>query len=214
MTIESIAGIKAERDAALAQAAAEHADLLDHMALLLDADGMIDRVRQERDAAVADAERYRWLRDNVLGMDTVADPDNMVQVWTGTDPATCVYGKTLDAAIDAARKDTGTCGGREMSDIRDRFEAWFEANAKYIEPADWFQWMGAAWQAAEAQAARRCAEIADRLAVDYRAKYKGLPRALIGVRRGGSYDPHDDGISDGATLVGDAIRTEFPEAFK
>jgi hypothetical protein len=47
-----------------------------------------------------------------------------------------------------------------MSDSRERFEEWREANAKYIEPADWFQWMDAAWQDAEAQAVRRCAEIA------------------------------------------------------
>lgn len=49
-----------------------------------------------------DAERYRWLAANALAMDAVADPDNFVRVWHGTDPAGCSYGKTLDEAIDAA----------------------------------------------------------------------------------------------------------------
>jgi hypothetical protein len=49
-----------------------------------------------------DAERYRWLAANVLAMDADADPDNLVRVWYGTDPAGCAYGKTLDEAIDAA----------------------------------------------------------------------------------------------------------------
>ena len=60
------------------------------------------QARAECERLRADAERYRWLRDNALGMDSVADPDNMVQVWHGTDPALQSYGKTLDAAIDAA----------------------------------------------------------------------------------------------------------------
>lgn len=77
-------------------------------------------------------------------------------------------------------------------DSRDRFEAWFEANAKYIEPADWFQWMEAAWQAAEAQAARRCAEICD---TDY-------------------YTENGWGITKADLRCAAAIRAEFPEAFK
>ncbi len=53
-----------------------------------------------------------------------------------------------------------------MTDSRQRFEAWFEANAKYIEPADWFQWMDAAWQAAECEAARKCVEWISAWALD------------------------------------------------
>ena len=97
-----------------------------------------------------------------------------------------------------------------MTDSRQRFEEWV-AQMAVTTVGGINAW--SAWQAAEAQAVRRCAEIADRLAVEYRAKYKGLPGA-DGIRRGGSYDPHDDGISDGAALVDDAIRAEFPEAFE
>jgi hypothetical protein len=43
-----------------------------------------------------------------------------------------------------------------MSDSRQRFEAWCEENSKYIQPADFFPWMEAAWQAAEAQVAKAC----------------------------------------------------------
>ena len=43
-----------------------------------------------------------------------------------------------------------------------RFEAWFEVNAKYIEPADFWPWMEAAWQAAEAETARRCVELVEK----------------------------------------------------
>lgn len=60
-----------------------------------------ERLRKASDDS-KDAERYRWLAQNAWAMDTVADPDNFVQVWHGTDPACCSYGKTLDAAIDAA----------------------------------------------------------------------------------------------------------------
>lgn len=65
------------------------------------------RVTKERDALREDAGRYRWMCNNALGMDSIADADsdNMVQVWSGVDPALCFYGKTLDEAIDAARKE-------------------------------------------------------------------------------------------------------------
>lgn len=120
-----------------------------------------------------------------------------------------------------------------MSDSRERFEAHIrrvwnitdDADARfllqmhdentYVYTQVKNAW--AFWQAGRAdgvaETARRCAEIADRIAVDYRAKYKGLPGA-DGIRRGGSYDTRDDGISDGAALVEDAIRKEFPEAWK
>jgi len=71
-----------------------------------------------------------------------------------------------------------------MNDSRQRFEAWREANAKYIEPADFWPWMEAAWQAAEAQAVRRCYELA-----------------------------HEQGFRLGHQ-VRDTIRQEFPEAWK
>lgn len=61
-----------------------------------------EALRADIDALRADAERYRWLRSNALAMDAVADPDNLVSVWHGTDPAMKSEGRTLDAAIDAA----------------------------------------------------------------------------------------------------------------
>jgi hypothetical protein len=72
-----------------------------------------------------------------------------------------------------------------MTDSRSRFEAWREANAKYIEPADFWPWMEAAWQAAEAETARRCAQAA----ILHNAKYMDY-RAF------------------------DKIKAEFPEAWK
>ena len=57
-------------------------------------------------ALQVDAERYRWIADNAMAIDFVADPDNMVQIWHGTDPARFSAGKTLDEAVDAARRKT------------------------------------------------------------------------------------------------------------
>ena len=62
-------------------------------------------LQAELAACKEDAMRYRWLRDECLAMDSVADPDNMVCVWHGTDPAMKSCGRTLDAAIDAARRE-------------------------------------------------------------------------------------------------------------
>jgi len=58
----------------------------------------IDRLTAERDAAVADAERYRWLRDNCQeAADYYATTG---QLYFGT------YGYSgIDAAIDAARAE-------------------------------------------------------------------------------------------------------------
>jgi hypothetical protein len=57
-------------------------------------------------ALQVDALRYRWIAENALAIDFVADPDNMVQIWHGTDPARFSAGKTLDEAVDAARRRT------------------------------------------------------------------------------------------------------------
>ncbi|WP_313398151.1 hypothetical protein [Stenotrophomonas sp.] len=54
----------------------------------------IDRLTAERDAAVADAERYRWLRRSRLG------PQRAVFLDSETSDQ-------LDAAIDAARAEGG-----------------------------------------------------------------------------------------------------------
>ena len=52
-----------------------------------------------------DAGRFQWVQDHALAIDTVADPDNQVQIWHGTDPARCTYGKTLSEAVDKAMKE-------------------------------------------------------------------------------------------------------------
>jgi hypothetical protein len=63
--------------------------------------------RQKPEPALqVDALRYRWIAENALAIDFVADPDNMVQIWHGTDPARFSAGKTLDEAVDAARRRT------------------------------------------------------------------------------------------------------------
>ncbi len=59
-----------------------------------------------RRADEADAIRYRWIAENAMAIDFVADPDNLIQVWHGTDPARFSAGKTLDEAVDAARRKT------------------------------------------------------------------------------------------------------------
>lgn len=59
----------------------------------------------EIDQLRADAERYWWACDHALAIDLVGDPDNLVQVWVGTDPAQVFRGRTLDDAIDAAMKE-------------------------------------------------------------------------------------------------------------
>jgi hypothetical protein len=37
-----------------------------------------------------------------MAIDFVADPDNLIQVWHGTDPARFSAGKTLNEAVDDA----------------------------------------------------------------------------------------------------------------
>ena len=90
-----------------------HSDAADELRRLdeeLTLCSQLKREYQEQAAqAVAECEqlrfnaaRYDWLSSNALAIDTVADPDNQVQIWHGTDPAHCTCGRTLDEAIDAA----------------------------------------------------------------------------------------------------------------
>jgi len=62
----------------------------------------------DAEALRRDAEQFRWMRENAISVDTVADPDGLVQVWVGTDPAKCFYGRTLDAAIVSAMAGSET----------------------------------------------------------------------------------------------------------
>lgn len=63
------------------------------------------RLRAENEAMRKEAAWWRWLQNHALAIDTVADPDNQVQIWHGTDPARCTYGKTLSEAVDKAMKE-------------------------------------------------------------------------------------------------------------
>jgi hypothetical protein len=58
---------------------------------------VIGRLAAERDAAVADAERYRWLRSGACPF-TISRYDKR--------PAEHYFGTAADAAIDAARQNT------------------------------------------------------------------------------------------------------------
>jgi hypothetical protein len=64
--------------------------------------GELYQLRAELAEARRDAERYRWLRDNVSALDADAG-ENFVAVWYGLHPSHCSRQRTLDAAIDAAR---------------------------------------------------------------------------------------------------------------
>ena len=93
-----------------------------------------------------------------------------------------------------------------MSDSRERFEALASTRLMSIEEDTAWQ----AWQAAEAQAVRRCAEIACEISERERKVYKGRS---VPVDKERAYNPHTDGMSDGAAVVEEAIREGFPEAF-
>ena len=68
----------------------------------------VAHLKAENEALRRDAEQFRWMRENAISVDTVADPDGLVQVWVGTDPAKCFYGRTLDAAIVSAMAGSET----------------------------------------------------------------------------------------------------------
>ena len=59
--------------------------------------GEIERLRAERDALRADAERYRWLRDKRLGQ-------HIAYAIRGQNEERDLYDVEADAAIDASRK--------------------------------------------------------------------------------------------------------------
>lgn len=56
-------------------------------------------------AALRDADRLIWLMEVATAVDMVADPDNLVTIWWGTDPAISAQGRTLRETIDAAMKE-------------------------------------------------------------------------------------------------------------
>ena len=69
--------------------------------LLSDRDARIAQLERERDEAMRDAQRYRWMRDNATDVNLYSDPDNGVALYTFRRRW---YARTLDAAIDAAMK--------------------------------------------------------------------------------------------------------------
>lgn len=64
----------------------------------------MEKAKAEHDAAMADAERFRWLDEVALSVDMVADPDNLVQVWHETLSGRATTGRTLREAVDEAMK--------------------------------------------------------------------------------------------------------------
>ncbi len=65
--------------------------------MLESAEGLIDRLTEERDWAVADAERYRWIRLRIGGRESVEE--DFKWEYEGGE---CLA-QEVDAAIDAAR---------------------------------------------------------------------------------------------------------------
>lgn len=60
----------------------------------------IERLTAERDAAVADANRYRWLREH----NNYPDTDDVDSFWSDI-LGECCDGQSFDYAIDAAMKE-------------------------------------------------------------------------------------------------------------
>lgn len=90
----------------------------------------------------------------------------------------------------------------------DAFTAAYMAACK-DRPSDWneigYWYARQLWQAAIKAEREACALACDKLAAEYRAVYKGraaIPIAQLGLR----YNPHTDGLSDGAGECAAAIR--------
>lgn len=65
----------------------------------------LEAAAKERDAALMDAERYRWLRGHLFAMDSdYCAPDGIGVVFKFPSDARIGKNSSLDAAIDAARK--------------------------------------------------------------------------------------------------------------
>lgn len=73
----------------------------------------MEKAKADHDAAMADAARFRWLDEVALGVDMVADPDNLVQIWHETLSGHATTGRTLREAVDEAMKrhNAGLSGG-------------------------------------------------------------------------------------------------------
>lgn len=65
-------------------------------------DARIAQLERERDEAMRDAQRFRWIAETQTDIDWVSDPDNQVVVWSVLGRGD--RGRTLGDAIDAAMK--------------------------------------------------------------------------------------------------------------
>jgi hypothetical protein len=75
-----------------------------------------EKDKAEHSAVMADAARFRWIDEHALTVDTVADPDNLVQVWCETLSGHPVTGRTLREAVDEAmRRDQPKESKRELT---------------------------------------------------------------------------------------------------
>lgn len=68
--------------------------------LLAERDARIAQLERERDEAIRDAQRLRWIAENQPDIDWVSDPDNQIVVWAVSGHG--YRGRTLGNAIDAA----------------------------------------------------------------------------------------------------------------
>ena len=70
--------------------------------LLAERDARIAQLERERDEAIRDAQRLRWIAETQPDIDWISDPDNQIVGWSVSGHG--YRGRTLDAAIDAAMK--------------------------------------------------------------------------------------------------------------
>ena len=83
---------------------------------------------------------------------------------------------------------------------REAFEAWDEAHRGEPTQTRW-----GAWQAATAAERERCAKVCEAYAIDQHALYKGKPPYT--GKEPGRYSPYTEGMSDGADVCADKIRS-------
>lgn len=70
--------------------------------LLAERDARIAQLERERDEAIRDAQRLRWIAETQPDIDWISDPDNQIVVWAVSGHG--YRGRTLGDAIDSAMK--------------------------------------------------------------------------------------------------------------
>lgn len=103
-TAEQMRAYAAQELAAERERCAKLVEEVESQAWALSLPGFDRMATDEQEAAMADAARFRWLGEVALGVDMVADPDNLVQVWHETLSGHATTGRTLREAVDEAMK--------------------------------------------------------------------------------------------------------------